>query len=184
MELDEIIKPEYKELIVFPTHEFERKLSVVETQSMFDLKYYLKDDLLVKVDRASMQYALETRVPLLDHRIVEFSMNLDEKLKIKNKEPKYLLKQVLYDYLPKEYFDRPKWGFGIPIKMWLQNDLKYLVDKYLHEDVLNKYGILETAIVKELETRYFAGEDYLFNKIWLIIILNQWLETNEELTVY
>jgi asparagine synthase (glutamine-hydrolysing) len=184
MELDEIIKPEYKELIVFPTHEFERKLSVVETQSMFDLKYYLKDNLLVKVDRASMHYALETRVPLLDHRIVEFSMNLDEKLKIKNKEPKYLLKQVLYDYLPKEYFDRPKWGFGIPIKMWLQNDLKYLVDKYLHEDVLNKYGILETAKVKELETRYFAGEDYLFNKIWLIIILNQWLETNEELTVY
>ena len=179
LELDEVVKPEFKELLVFPTFEHDRKLNVVEEQSLFDLKHYLKDDLLVKVDRASMRYSLETRVPLLDHRIVEFSMNLDEKLKIKNKESKYLLKQVLYDYLPKEYFDRPKWGFGIPIRLWLQNELKYLVDRYLDEAVLEKYGIFNVAKVKEIEKRYFAGEDYLFNKLWLIIILNQWLETNE-----
>jgi asparagine synthase (glutamine-hydrolysing) len=184
LELEEVINPEYKELLIYPDLELERKLSAVEKQSLFDLKYYLKDDLLVKVDRASMKYSLEARVPLLDHRIVEFTMNLDEKLKVKNKESKYLLKQVLYDYLPKEYFDRPKWGFGLPIKLWLQTELKHLVDKYLHEDVLNKYGIFNTAKVKEIESRYFAGEDYLFNKLWLIIILNQWLETNEELTIY
>jgi len=182
-ELHEVLNDTFKEKLIFTEFEHERALSVVEEQALFDIKHYLKDDLLVKVDRASMQYSLETRVPLLDHRIVEFSLNLSDKLKIKNKESKYLLKQVLYDYVPKEYFDRPKWGFSIPIKMWLQNELKFLVDKYLSEAVLNKYRILNTQKVKEIEQRYFAGEDYLFNKLWAIIMLNQWLEKNENLTV-
>ena len=183
-ELDAVIKPDFKKELVFPKFELDRDLSVVEKQALFDLKYYLKDNLLVKVDRASMQYSLETRVPLLDHRIVEFSLNLDEKLKLKNKESKYLLKQVLYDYLPKEYFDRPKWGFGVPIKQWLQNELKYLIDDYLSKQVLEKYQIFNVESVLELKKRYFEGEDYLFNKLWLIIILNQWLEKNEEFSVY
>lgn len=183
-ELDKVLSKEFLTEFTFEQSELERELSVSEHQALFDVKHYLKDNLLVKVDRASMRYSLETRVPLLDHRIVEFSLNLDEKLKIKNKESKYLLKQVLYDYLPKEYFDRPKWGFGVPIKMWLQNELKYLVDNYLSEEILEKYGMFDVQKVKEMQTRYFAGEDYLFNKLWLIIILNQWLETNAENTVY
>lgn len=183
IELDDILNDTYKEKLIFPNANHERVLNEVEAQALFDVKYYLKDDLLVKVDRASMQYSLETRVPLLDHRIVEFSLNLSDKLKIKNKESKYLLKEVLYDYVPKEYFDRPKWGFSIPIKLWLQNELKFLVDKYLSEAVLNKYRILNTQKVKEIEQRYFAGEDYLFNKLWAIIMLNQWLEKNENLTI-
>ncbi|MGB1017478.1 MAG: asparagine synthase (glutamine-hydrolyzing) [Chitinophagales bacterium] len=153
-------------------------LNAQENQAFFDINHYLKDDLLVKVDRASMQYSLETRVPLLDHRVLEYSVNLSSDLKIKNSESKYLLKQVLYDYVPKKYFDRPKWGFSIPIRFWLQNELKYLPDKYLSENVLAKYGIFNIAQVKEIERRYFAGEDYLFNKIWAIILLNQWLENN------
>ncbi|MGB1314666.1 MAG: asparagine synthase (glutamine-hydrolyzing) [Chitinophagales bacterium] len=153
-------------------------LNAQENQAFFDINHYLKDDLLVKVDRASMQYSLETRVPLLDHRVLEYSVNLSSDLKIKNGESKYLLKQVLYDYVPKKYFDRPKWGFSIPIRFWLQNELKYLPDKYLSENVLAKYGIFNIAQVKEIERRYFAGEDYLFNKIWAIILLNQWLENN------
>ena len=182
-ELKNILNENYQEVLEFKKNELERSFSKVEEQAYFDLNYYLKDDLLTKVDRASMQYSLETRVPLLDHRIVEFSLNLSESLKIKNKESKYLLKQVLYDYVPKEYFDRPKWGFSIPIKHWLQNELKFLVDKYLSAAVLDKYKILNTEKVKELEKRYFAGEDYLFNKIWAIIILNQWLEKNETQTI-
>ncbi len=153
-------------------------LNAQENQAFFDINHYLKDDLLVKVDRASMQYSLETRVPLLDHRVLEYSVNLSSDLKIKNGESKYLLKQVLYDYVPKKYFDRPKWGFSIPIRFWLQNELKYLPDKYLSENVLAKYGIFNIAQVKDIERRYFAGEDYLFNKIWAIILLNQWLENN------
>lgn len=151
-------------------------LNPEENQAFFDINHYLKDDLLVKVDRASMQYSLETRVPLLDHRMLEFSVNLAPELKKKNGETKYLLKQVLYDYVPKELFDRPKWGFSIPIRNWLQNELKYLPEKYLSTKVLEKHGIFNVKEVKEIEARYFAGEDYLFNKIWAIIILNQWLE--------
>jgi asparagine synthase (glutamine-hydrolysing) len=130
-----------------------------------------------------MRYSLESRVPLLDHRIVEFTLNLDEKLKIRNKETKYLLKQVLFDYVPQEFFDRPKWGFSIPIRLWLQNELSYLVDNYLSEAVLEKYGIFQKDQVLALKQRYFAGEDYLFNKLWLIIILNQWLEAQAENSV-
>ena len=183
-ELIGILRSDYLKAFGFELSELERELSVSENQALFDVKHYLKDNLLVKVDRAAMRYSLETRVPLLDHRIMEFTLNLDEKLKEKNKVSKYLLKQVLYDYLPKEYFDRPKWGFGVPIKMWLQKELKYLVDNYLDEKMLEKYGMFDVKKVKEIQHRYFAGEDYLFNKLWLIIILNQWLETNAENTVY
>ena len=91
---------------------------------------------------------------------------------------------MLYDYLPEEYFNRPKWGFGLPIKSWLQNELKFLVDDYLSETVIEKYGMFKVEKVMELKSRYFAGEDYLFNKLWLIIILNQWLETNFENSAY
>ena len=183
-ELEEALRKEYIKPLHFEQGKLERELSAAENQALFDIKSYLKDDLLVKVDRASMRYSLETRVPLLDHRIVEFSLNLDESLKRKNKETKYLLKQVLYDYLPKELFDRPKWGFSIPIRFWLQNELKYLVDNYLSEAIIEKYGIFNKEYVVSIKQRYFDGEDYLFNKIWLIIVLNQWLEVNAENSVY
>lgn len=153
-------------------------LNAQENQAFFDINHYLKDDLLVKVDRASMQYSLETRVPLLDHRMLEFSVNLAPELKIKNGETKYLLKQVLYDYVPATFFDRPKWGFSIPIRYWLQNELKFLPEKYLSRAVLEKHDIFNVEEIKKIEARYFAGEDFLFNKIWAVIMLNQWLEEN------
>ena len=157
---------------------FKSNLNAAERQSFWDLDNYLKDDLLVKVDRASMQYALETRVPLLDYRLVEFAFNLDEKLKMRNGSMKYLLKQVLFDYVPKEIFDRPKWGFGIPLARWLKTDLKYLLDKYTSEAVINKYNIVHFTLVKDMRTKYLSGTDYLFNRLWLIIVLHWWLEEN------
>ncbi len=153
-------------------------LSAAERQSFWDFNNYLKDDLLVKVDRASMQYALETRVPLLDYRLVEFAFNLDEKLKIKNGSMKYLLKQVLFEYVPKEIFERPKWGFGIPLGRWLKTDLKYLLDKYTSEHVINKYNIVHFSTVNNMRKKYLKGTDYLFNRLWLIIVLHWWLEEN------
>jgi len=139
------------------------------------LNYYLKDDLMVKVDRASMQFALEVRVPLLDYRIVEFSLNLSEKLKVKNKVEKYLLKEVLYDYIPKEYFDRPKWGFSVPLVKWLKNDLSYLIDEYLSEENIKKTGVLKHEMVARLILKFRAGNDYDYNKIWQLIILQRFL---------
>ncbi|MBN4051517.1 asparagine synthase (glutamine-hydrolyzing) [bacterium AH-315-M05] len=158
-----------------------RKLTPIEEQAIFDIKYYLKDDLLVKVDRASMKYSLENRVPLLDHRIVEFALNLSPSLKIKGKNQKYLLKEVLYDYIPNKYFKRPKWGFAIPLNLWLKNELKYLIDDYLSEQVINKYAIVKYPAVKKLKDNFFNGHDYLYNRLWALIVLHKWLSTNESL---
>ncbi len=155
-----------------------RSLSATERQSLWDFNHYLKDDLLVKIDRASMRYSLESRVPLLDYRLVEFAYNLDEKLKIKNGSMKYLLKQVLYDYVPKEIFERPKWGFSIPLAKWLKTDLKYLLDKYTSEKVIDKYNLVNFHIVNDIRKKYLNGTDYLFNRLWLIIVLHWWLEEN------
>ncbi len=155
-----------------------RKLSASEKQSLWDFNYYLKDDLLVKVDRASMQYGLESRVPLLDYRLVEFAYNLPPGLKIKNGTMKYLLREVLYDYVPKAIFDRPKWGFSIPLSKWLKTDLKYLLDKYTAPAVIEKYGMVNVAAVKKLKDEYQNGKDYLYNRLWLIIVLHWWLEEN------
>jgi asparagine synthase (glutamine-hydrolysing) len=158
-----------------------RKLTAFEKQSLWDLKYYLKDDLLVKVDRASMQFSLEARVPILDYRIVEFALNLHHQFKMdSNGEMKYLLKEVLYDYLPKKLFDRPKWGFRIPLEKWMRTDLKELVEMYTSEKIITKYNYVNYKVVVYLKEQYFGGKDYFYNRIWLIMILHWWLENNEK----
>ena len=153
-----------------------RLLSASEEQSVFDIEHYLKDDLLVKVDRASMQSALEVRVPLLDHEVVEFALNVNRNLKIKDSEQKYLLKQVLYDYIPKEMFNRPKWGFSIPLEKWLKTDLNYLLEKYTSKEIIEKHNIINYIKVQELKQRYMKGQTFLYNRLWLIIVLHKNLE--------
>lgn len=153
-----------------------RKLTPKEQQSFFDIKNYLKDDLLVKVDIASMQHGLEVREPLLDYRLVEFALNVDEKLKVKGDEFKFLLKQVLYDFIPQKYFDRPKWGFSIPLRIWLKNKLRGRVENLLSKEIVNECKIVKYEEVKELKERFFRKkEDYLYNRIWTLMILHQWL---------
>jgi asparagine synthase (glutamine-hydrolysing) len=149
-----------------------RELSLAEKQSVFDLHYYLPDDLLVKVDRATMQNSLETRVPLLDYRIVEFALNLPETLKMKNGCSKYLLKQVLYDFVPPELFNRPKWGFSIPLDKWMKNELKEYIESYLF--IENDY--LDSKKVKKLYQRFLAGENHLYQRVWAVFVLNRFLE--------
>lgn len=153
-----------------------RRLRVSEKQSFHDLKYYLPGDLLTKVDRVSMQNNLEARTPLLDHHLVEFTLNLDEKLKRKDKESKYLLKEVLYEYLPKDIFDRPKWGFGIPLNLWLKNELKPLLDEYVNPEVLSKTSFYNVEEIMRIKEEYLNGKNYLFNQLWLIVVFNMWSE--------
>jgi asparagine synthase (glutamine-hydrolysing) len=155
-----------------------RDLKPEEEQAVWDFNYYLPDDLLVKVDRASMLYSLETRVPLLDYRIVEFAFNLNSELKIKNKTTKYLLKEVLYDYVPQHIFDRPKRGFSIPLNKWLKNELKYLLEKYTSYEVIERHSLLHHKEIETIKKEYIAGRDYLFNRLWAIIVLHWWLEEN------
>lgn len=155
--------------------EVNRKLTSKENQALFDLMYYLPDDLLTKVDRASMKYSLESRVPLLDHNIVEFALNLDPSLKVQNGTAKYLLKEVLYDFVPRELFDRPKWGFGIPLNKWLKTDLKYLIDTYLSESQVKKAGFVCEKTTSKLVHEYLTTKnEYLYNRVWVLICLHKW----------
>ena len=180
-EIEDLIKPDYRQHLLFNedfTH-LGRNLSAQEEQALFDIKHYLKDDLLVKVDIASMQFSLEARTPFLDYRVVEFALNLSEKLKKKDGVAKYLLKEVLYDYVPKQFFDRPKWGFSIPLVKWLKKDLHYLIEKYLSEEMLTEYGIVEAQKVKQLIKRFEGGEDFLYNRLWVLILLHKWMSEHE-----
>lgn len=180
-EIKTLVQPEFYKAITLKENytDLNRKLLPEEAQVLFDLNYYLKDDLLVKVDRASMHHSLETRVPLLDHRIVAFALNLSPELKINNGESKYLLKQVLYDHVPKEFFNRPKQGFSIPLVHWLKSDLRFLMDEFLSENIIKKHGIVRYETVQNLKIQFLEKNvDYLYNRIWLLIVLHQWLEEN------
>ena len=154
-----------------------RKLSPADFQALFDIDFYLKDDLLTKVDRASMKYSLETRVPILDHTVVEFALNLDPKLKVKDGVQKHLLKEVLYDFVPKEIFDRPKWGFSIPLDKWLKKDLSFLIDEYLSEQKVKEIGVVKWKEVETLKRKFTLGQTHLYNRIWLLILLHQWFSS-------
>lgn len=163
--------PELKDL--------KRKLTSKEAQSIFDFSVYLKDDLLVKVDRATMKHSLETRVPLLDYRIVEFAFNLDENLKLKGNVSKYLLKEVLYDYVPKEYFDRPKRGFSIPMHKWLRSDFKLYAEKYVNKEMCERYGIISWEYAQKMFNYFYKDNlDFYYNRIWLIISIHKFMEGN------
>ncbi len=160
----------------------ERKLSVVEMQALYDLEKYLQDDLLTKVDRASMKYSIETRVPYLDHRMVEFAINLSPDLKYRHGIYKYILKKVLYQYVPKKLFDRPKQGFAIPLNKWLHTSLRYLLDDFLSKESIEKFGILNFEEVDRLKKEFLGGKDFLYNRLWLLIVLQMWLESQKNIT--
>lgn len=178
-EVSQLLNHEYLSSASFHEPKVEqRKLNPLEKQSLFDFCHYLKDDLLVKVDRASMKYALEVRVPLLDYRIAEFAFNLSPELKHKNHSDKYILKQVLYDYIPKSYFDRPKWGFALPLNHWLKNELKPLVQEYLNPEKLRKQELLNASKVEKMLKKHDSGNDYLYGRIWNLLILQMWMEKN------
>lgn len=155
------------------------KLTAGEEQALFDFQYYLKDDLLVKVDRASMYYALECRCPLLDHRIVEFAFSLHPSLKVRDGKAKWLLKELLRQYIPDTLIDRPKWGFSVPLANWLRRDLRYLVDSYLSEEVIESIGLFRPDYIRKLVADFLAGKDYLYNRVWVLIVLHKWLKENQ-----
>ncbi|RYG40487.1 MAG: hypothetical protein EOO01_27220, partial [Chitinophagaceae bacterium] len=89
---------------------------------------------------------------------------------------KYLLKKVLYDFVPESIFNRPKWGFAVPLQTWLSKDLSYLLDKYLSEQVLQEAGFVKPAMVLQLKKRFLAGESYLYNRLWTLIVLHKWFK--------
>lgn len=152
-----------------------RKLSDLELQALFEAEIYLRDDLLVKVDRASMHHSLEAREPLLDYRIAELALNLEPRFKKQGKIGKYLLKKILYKYVPQSLVERPKWGFTIPLDNWLSNELAYLKEDYLNEKVVSDMGVVSYAAVKTILAEY-KSKPYKIQQIWALILLHKWLK--------
>jgi asparagine synthase (glutamine-hydrolysing) len=171
-----MVKSENTSIDCLKKYSFPVDLSTAEKQALFDFEYYLPEDLMVKVDRASMVHALETRAPLLDYRLMEFAYSLPENLRKKDGVAKYLLKETLYKYVPKSFFDRPKWGFSIPLGEWLLGDLSYLIDQYLSKEIIDRYAIVKYSFVQKLISRFRNGDQYLYNRLWALIILHQWME--------
>jgi asparagine synthase (glutamine-hydrolysing) len=141
-----------------------------------DYETYLVDDILQKVDRATMTASLEGREPFLDHRVIEWAAQLPDEYKYFNGTKKYILKEIVHQYVPKSMMDRPKMGFAIPIADWLSKDLRYLVEEFLNEEKINTQGIFQWKAIKELKANFFGGKKELDYKIWYILMFQMWYE--------
>ncbi|MBI9082650.1 MAG: asparagine synthase (glutamine-hydrolyzing) [Desulfobacterales bacterium] len=137
---------------------------------------YLPDGMLTKVDRASMAASLEIRVPLLDHRVVEYTATLPDHLKYRNGSGKYLLKKLLARYLPRDLFERPKMGFSVPIDRWFRKELKELLLDYLSPNRLNKEGLFDSELVQEKIAEHLSGRCSHQHRLWSLLMWEMWRE--------
>ncbi|SIS51199.1 asparagine synthase (glutamine-hydrolysing) [Zobellia uliginosa] len=157
---------------------FHTQKNIYERVSDFDLKTYLTWDINTKVDRASMAYSLETRSPLLDYRVVELAESLPTNFKFETNNQKRILKEVLYSHVPKEVFNRPKSGFGVPLNIWFQNELKDYVLSELSYENLKKIPCINPDEVFKLVQQHMKGTWNHYAVIWKILVLRQWLSKN------
>lgn len=170
---------------VEPLSTFDRSLdthgdnSILDQMIYWDQMAYLPDDNLTKMDRASMSVGLETRAPLLDHRIVEFSWQLSNSLKIRDNQSKWLLRQLLYKYVPKHLIERPKMGFSVPIGQWLRGSLREWSEDLLDSAALKKQGLLDAEMVSKVWHDHLSGKIEGQNSLWAVLMFQSWYRTFE-----
>ncbi|MFT5527953.1 MAG: asparagine synthase (glutamine-hydrolyzing) [Pirellulaceae bacterium] len=141
-----------------------------------DMMSYLPDDILAKVDRASMAVSLETRLPLLSHRVVEFAWSLPLSLKVRDGQTKWILRQVLQRYVPAEFFDRPKTGFAVPLQHWLRGPLREWAESLLDETRLHDDGYFAPELVRRLWNQFLRVKSQPATHIWTLLMFQAWLD--------
>ena len=150
----------------------------IEKMMAIDMVSYLPDDILVKVDRAAMGVSLETRVPFLDHHIIEFASKIPLSMKINNGVGKAVLREVLYKYVPRDLIERPKMGFGIPVSDWLKGPLKEWAEELLNESRLASQGFFYPEIVRKMWSEHLSGTRNWQSQLWAVLMFQAWLEDN------
>jgi asparagine synthase (glutamine-hydrolysing) len=142
---------------------------------LLDTLGYLPDDLLVKVDRAAMAVSLETRVPMLDHRVFEFAWRLSARMKVRNGSSKWLLRRLLLRYVPQELTERPKMGFAVPLAAWLRGPLREWGESLLHESALRREGYLDARTVRQRWGEHQSGVRNWHHELWNVLMFQAWL---------
>ncbi len=141
-----------------------------------DYQTYLPDDILTKVDRATMRFSLEGREPFLDHKIIEWAARLPDNFKYRGGIKKYILREVVYQYLPKQLMNRPKMGFAIPFENWMKHELRSKLDYYISFESLKKQGIFRPEEVMRIRRLFLNGRKELGMKVWHLLMFQMWYE--------
>jgi asparagine synthase (glutamine-hydrolysing) len=153
-----------------------KDLSSIEIMQFLDTLTYLPDDILAKVDRASMAVGLEARVPLIDHRVVEFSWRLPLDMKVHQGKGKRILREVLKRYVPEHLFERPKMGFGVPIGDWIKGDLREWAESLLSKDAIESSGLINSGPVLEKWKHHLSGKQNWQHALWPVLIFQDWVK--------